>query len=281
MSNTDKKKQKQKKPYRAAQDQIARTGGHLGTIFLTAVAALFILVGSVMLFVDGVQEQYLVYMISALLIALGIGLIVKYFVTEAYRSMHDYSFSGGALIVILGGSALARAKELTGQISVLAGLLVLAVAVVMLQQALQMHIMRKSVWPVVLTIAVVTLLAAVVLLFDLRFLTGTIEKIAYWILLIAGILTLLCMVISAIGVKLFLHQEKDELVRREKEQQLAFARAVDQERLEQKMKRIEQQEKSRERDAQHETDGQQQTDEQQADIPVQSEDGSDAETQSI
>lgn len=281
MSNTDKKKQKQKKPYRAAQDQIARTGGHLGTIFLTAVAALFILVGSVMLFVDGVQEQYLVYMISALLIALGIGLIVKYFVTEAYRSMHDYSFSGGALIVILGGSALARAKELTGQISVLAGLLVLAVAVVMLQQALQMHIMRKSVWPVVLTIAVVTLLAAVVLLFDLRFLTGTIEKIAYWILLIAGILTLLCMVISAIGVKLFLHQEKDELVRREKEQQLAFARAVDQERLEQKMKRIEQQEKSRERDAQHETDGQQQTDEQQADIPVQSEDGSDAETESI
>lgn len=264
MSNTDKNKQKQKKPYRAAQDQIARTGGHLGTIFLTVVAALFILVGSVMLFVDGVQEQYLVYMISALLIALGIGLIVKYFVTEAYRSMHDYSFSGGALIVILGGSALARAKELTGQISVLAGLLVLAVAVVMLQQALQMHIMRKSVWPVVLTIAVVTLLAAVVLLFDLRFLTGTIDKIAYWILLIAGILTLLCMVISAIGVKLFLHQEKDELVRRQKEQQLAFARAIDQDRLEQKMKRIEQQER----------DGQ-------ADTPAEPGDTSDTETQSI
>ena len=239
MSNTDKNKQKQKKPYRAAQDQIARTGGHLGTIFLTAVAALFILVGSVMLFVDGVQEQYLVYMISALLIALGIGLIVKYFVTEAYRSMHDYSFSGGALIVILGGSALARAKELTGQISVLAG-------------------------PVVLTIAVVTLLAAVVLLFDLRFLTGTIDKIAYWILLIAGILTLLCMVISAIGVKLFLHQEKDELVRRQKEQQLAFARAIDQDRLEQKMKRIEQQER----------DGQ-------ADTPAEPGDTSDTETQSI
>lgn len=264
MSNTDKKKQKQKKPYRAAQDQIARTGGHLGTIFLTAVAALFILVGSIMLFVDGVQEQYLVYMVSALLIALGIGLIVKYFVTEAYRSMHDYSFSGGALIVILGGSALARAKELTGQISVLAGLLVLAVAVVMLQQALQMHIMRKSVWPVVLTIAVVTLLAAVVLLFDLRFLTGNIEKIAYWILLIAGILTLLCMVISAIGVKLFLHQEEDELVRRQKEQQLAFERALDQDRLEQKMKRI----------ANQEQDGQ-------ADIPDEPGDTSDSGTQDI
>lgn len=274
MGNTDKKKgseSKQKKPYRAAQDQIARTGGHLGTIFLTAVAALFILVGSIMLFVDGVQERYLVYMISALLIALGIGLIVKYFVTEAYRSMHDYSFSGGALIVILGGSALARAQELTGQISVLAGLLVLAVAVVMLQQALQMHIMRKSVWPIVLTIAVVTLLAAVVLLFDLRFITGNVEKIAYWILLIAGILTLLCMIISAIGVKLFLHQEHNEMVRMQKEQELAFARAVDQEQLTRKMKRIEQQEKA----------GRQEENGQQADIPAQPEDGSDTETQSI
>ena len=274
MGNTSKKKgaeSKQKKPYRAAQDQIARTGGHLGTIFLTAVAALFILVGSIMLFVDGVQERYLVYMISALLIALGIGLIVKYFVTESYRSMHDYSFSGGALIVILGGSALARAQELTGQISVLAGLLVLAVAVVMLQQALQMHIMRKSVWPIVLTIAVVTLLAAVVLLFDLRFITGNVEKIAYWILLIAGILTLLCMIISAIGVKLFLHQEHNEMVRMQKEQELAFARAVDQEQLTRKMKQIEQQEKA----------GRQEKNGQQADIPAQPEDGSDTETQSI
>ena len=274
MGNTDKKKgseSKQKKPYRAAQDQIARTGGHLGTIFLTAVAALFILVGSIMLFVDGVQERYLVYMISALLIALGIGLIVKYFVTEAYRSMHDYSFSGGALIVILGGSALARAQELTGQIGVLAGLLVLAVAVVMLQQALQMHIMRKSVWPIVLTIAVVTLLAAVVLLFDLRFITGNVEKIAYWILLIAGMLTLLCMIISAIGVKLFLHQEHNEMVRMQKEQELAFARAVDQEQLTRKLKQIEQQEKAR----RQEENGQQ------TDIPAQPEDGSDMETQSI
>lgn len=239
--NTNGKKKKQ--PYCAAQDQMARTGGHLGTIFLMAVAALFILVGSVMLFVDGVQERYLIYMISALLIALGIGLIVKYFVTEAYRSIHDYSFSGGALVVILGGCALTRAQELAGQISVMIGLLVLAVAIVMLQQAMQMHIMRKRVWPVVLTISVVTLLAAVVLLFDLRFITGRIEGIAYWVLLIAGILTLLCMVISAIGIKLFLHQERGEMERMQQEQQLAFARARDQEQLEQKMKRIEQQEK--------------------------------------
>lgn len=233
------KKNKKKKPYVMPQDQLTQTTGWLGTIFLAAVAVLFILVGSVMLFVEGIKELYLIYMISALLIALGIGLIVKYFVTEAYRSMHDYGFSGGALIVILGGCALARSGQLTAQIAVFVGLLVLSVAVVMLQQAMQLHIMRKKVWIVVLVISLVTLLASVLLLFDIHAVTGKIDGFAYWVLLIAGVLTLLCMLISGIGVKVFQYQEHEEMLRMEKEQQLAFEREEDRKRLESKMKKIE------------------------------------------
>ena len=228
------------------QDQLTRTTGWLGTIFLATVAALFILVGGVMLFVDGIKELYLIYMISALLIALGIGLIVKYFVTEAYRSMHDYGFSGGALIVILGGCALARAGQLTTQIAAFVGLLVLAVAVVMLQQAMQLHIMRKKVWTVVLAISLVTLLSSVLLLFDIRTVTGKVEGFEYWVLLISGVLTLICMLISGIGVKIFLHQEHDELLRMQKEQQLSLERDADQKRLESTMKKIEDESESRE-----------------------------------
>lgn len=242
----EKKKNKKKKPYVMPQDQLTRTTGWLGTIFLATVAALFILVGGVMLFVDGIKELYLIYMISALLIALGIGLIVKYFVTEAYRSMHDYGFSGGALIVILGGCALARAGQLTTQIAVFVGLLVLSVAVVMLQQAMQLHIMRKKVWTVVLAISLVTLLSSVLLLFDIRTVTGKVTGFEYWVLLISGVLTLLCMLISGIGVKIFLHQEHDELLRMQKEQQLSLERAADQKRLESTMKKIEDESESRE-----------------------------------
>ena len=242
----EKKKNKKKKPYVMPQDQLTRTTGWLGTIFLATVAALFILVGGVMLFVDGIKELYLIYMISALLIALGIGLIVKYFVTEAYRSMHDYGFSGGALIVILGGCALARAGQLTTQIAACVGLLVLSVAVVMLQQAMQLHIMRKKVWTVVLAISLVTLLSSVLLLFDIRTVTGKVEGFEYWVLLISGVLTLLCMLISGIGVKIFLHQEHDELLRMQKEQQLSLERDADQKRLESTMKKIEDESESRE-----------------------------------
>lgn len=235
----EKKKDKKKKPFVMPQDQLTQTTGWLGTIFLATVAVLFILVGGVMLFVDGIKELYLIYMISAILIALGIGLIVKYFVTEAYRSMHDYGFSGGALIVILGGCALARAGQLTAQIAAFVGLLVLSVAVVMLQQAMQLHIMRKKVWIVVLVISLVTLLSSVLLLFDIHSVTGKINGFAYWVLLVAGVLTLLCMLISGIGVKIFLHQEHDEMLRMQKEQQLAFEREEERKRLESKMKKIE------------------------------------------
>lgn len=221
------------------QDQLTQTTGWLGTIFLASVAGLFILVGGVMLFVDGIKELYLIYMISALLIALGIGMIVKYFVTEAYRSMHDYGFSGGALIVILGGCALARAGQLTGQIAVFIGLLVLSVAVVMLQQAMQMNIMRKKVWTVVLVLSLATLLASVLLLFDIQSVTGKVDGFAYWVLLIAGVLTLVCMLISGIGVRIFLHQERDEKLRMQEEQKLVLTREEDQKRLESKMKKIE------------------------------------------
>ena len=242
----EKKKHKQKKSYVMPQDQLTQTTGRLGTIFLVSVAGLFILVGGVMLFVDGIRDLYLIYMISALLIALGIGLIVKYFVTEAYRSMHDYGFSGGALIVILGGCALARAGQLTTQIAAFVGLLVLSVAVVMLQQAMQLHIMRKKVWTVVLAISLVTLLSSVLLLFDIRSVTGKVTGFEYWVLLISGVLTLLCMLISGIGVKIFLHQEHDELLRMQKEQQLSLERDADQKRLESTMKKIEDESESRE-----------------------------------
>ena len=235
----EKKKYKKKKPYVMPQDQLIRTTGRLGTIFVATVAVLFILVGCVMLFVDGMQDLYLIYLITAILIALGIGLIVKYFVTEAYRSMHDYGFSGGILVVILGGCSLARARQMVTQIGAFVGLLVLAVAVVMLQQAMQLHIMRKKAWIPVLVISLVTMLSSVLLLFDLRSVTGKVNGFAYWVLLVAGVLTLLCMLVSSIGVKLFLHQEHGELLRMQEEQRAAFAREEDQKRLAGAMKKIE------------------------------------------
>ena len=232
-------RQKKQEGYVYPQDQVTRSSGYLGTIFLAAAAVLFIAVSVVVLFVKSVSELYLTYMVSAILIAFGIGLIVKYFVTEAYRSMHDYGFSGGALVVVLGACGLARAEQVCAQMAFFVGLLVMAVAMVMLQQALQLHIMRERTWAGVLVISLLTLFAAVLLLFDIGSVTERVTHFAYWVLLAAGVLTLICMVISGIGVKLFAHTEKKELGRMRQEQERAFTREQEKKRLEGAMKKIE------------------------------------------
>lgn len=212
-----KKEKKIEQPEIAIQNQVSQTANWMGTIFLAAAASFFILVGLIMLFVEGIQPLYLTYLMSTLLIVFGIGMIVRYFVTEAYRSMHDYSFSGGALIVILGGCTLARKAEITAQLGTFIGLLVLAVAVVMLQQAMQLHFMQNRMWPVVLVLSLFTIMTSVVLLFDLKVLTERANKLEYWILLIAGIFTLVSMVISAVGVQMYRISEKKAIERMKKE----------------------------------------------------------------
>jgi uncharacterized membrane protein HdeD (DUF308 family) len=232
-------KHSKKKMYVHPKDQVTKTASRLGTIFLATLAVFYILVGCVMLFADGARELYLVYVISAVLIALGIGLIVKYFVTEAYRNMHDYSCSLGMLLVILGCVLLVQAGAIMRGLGVFIGFLVLAAALAMFQQAMQLQITGRKAWPVVLVISLVTALASFLLLFDLGNIPEKITNFSYMVLLFAGVMTLLCMVISAVGVRLFLHQEQGEQRRMQKEQQEAFAREQDARRLEETMKKIE------------------------------------------
>ena len=75
----------------------------LGTIFLSVLSVLFIVIGVCVLFVQKIQIVYLLYAIAAIIIVLGIGMMIRYYVRQAYRNVHDYSFSCGALLVILGG----------------------------------------------------------------------------------------------------------------------------------------------------------------------------------
>jgi amino acid transporter len=95
------------------------------------------------------------------------------------------------------------------------------------------------VWTVVIVISAVTLLASFVLLFDLGNVPEKINKFSYMVLLFAGVMTLLCMIISGIGVHVFLRQEQGEAARMQQEQREAFAREEEQRRLEKTMKTIE------------------------------------------
>lgn len=197
----------------------------MGTIFLSVLSVLFLAFGACMLFVQRLQVVYVLYAIAAMIIVLGIGMMIRYYVQQAYRNVHDYSFSGGALLVILGGCGLVRADELVKSVPTLIGMLVLILSIIMMQRALQilsvaklcltadrlkampLSKMLQASWISIMVLSLLTLLEAILLLCGVSAITGRIDKFEYWALMISGILMLGSQLISEIGVRRFTKKE--------------------------------------------------------------------------
>lgn len=203
----------------------------LGTIFLSVLSVLFIVIGVCMLFVQKIQIVYLLYAIAAIIIVLGIGMMIRYYVRQAYRNVHDYSFSCGALLVILGGCGLVRADELVKSVPTLVGMLVLILSIIMMQRALQilsvaklcltadrlkampLSKMLQAGWIAIMILSILTLIEAILLLCGVSAITGRIDQFEYWALMISGILMLGSQLISEIGVRRFTKKEAKLLAR--------------------------------------------------------------------
>ncbi len=223
------------KEYKNPEDAVARGTKSLGTIFMATAAAVYIIVGAIMLFVQGVKESYLTYTVCTLIIALGIGLVVKYFVTQAYRSVNDYGFSLGIMATVFGCVGLVRSAAVTSSLPVLCGALVVILSVVMLQQAIQLKVLNRVTWIAVLIIALIVLVAGILLVGNIGGITGLAARIEYWFMMIAGVLFLVCLCLSAVGTTRFAKQEAEEIRKREEEARLALANPVkEQEQIEEK-----------------------------------------------
>ncbi|MCR5388433.1 MAG: hypothetical protein K6E56_04215 [Lachnospiraceae bacterium] len=223
------------KEYKNPEDEVARGTKSLGTIFMTTAAAVYIIVGAIMLFVQGVKESYLTYTVCTLIIALGIGLVVKYFVTQAYRSVNDYGFAIGIMATVFGCVGLVRSSAVTSSLPVLCGALVVVLSVVMLQQAVQLKVLNRVTWIAVLIIALVVLIAGILLVGNIGGITGLATRIEYWFMMIAGALFLICLALSAVGTTRFAKQEAEEIKKREEEARMALANPVsNQEQIEEK-----------------------------------------------
>lgn len=188
--------------------------GFEGTAFLLVMSALFIVIGAILLFVPQIEPILLCYCLSAGFIIFGIILIVRYFVTESYKKMHEYGFSIGVLLVILGSCALARAEELTLNLTIYFGICILITSVILLQNAIQMKNLNSTLWPVMLGFSCATIFCATLILANLSFMATFVDVFTYAILLLDGIASILSMIIASAELKNFRKKEyiKDTLM---------------------------------------------------------------------
>lgn len=161
------------------------------TQLVVAVAFIYVLLGALLLFVPQIKIITLCYFLCTVLVILGIALIVRYFVTDAYQNINEYGFSLGVFTVILGMCALVRVQEVAASFITCMGIALLMTSVIKLQNALDLKNLREKTWGIMLFIALFFVACSIVILINPFKLENTRYDFTYRILIIDGILTLL------------------------------------------------------------------------------------------
>lgn len=162
-----------------------------GTIFLMILSVLCAVVSGILLFMPEVPSTTLCSILSAALIVWGIAQISRFFVMEAYHQLHDYSFSSGALLVILGCVALVRVNDVAAHLEVVLQLAVLCLGVVLVQNTIQLRSTNSQLWSVEGILALGVLACAVLSLTAPAFLQQRLALFTHWSLLVAGVINTL------------------------------------------------------------------------------------------
>lgn len=181
--------------------EIRKRGGSRrvsGMILQIILSSLCILVGALLLFVPEIQVRLLCYVFCIGLIVTGVVQVARFFLSEAYNNLSDYSFASGILFLILGICGLLRIGDLEGSFELYLGFAALVIGTVILQEMVQLRILGNWFWILLLIFNVVILAGAVLIIVNAQQVLRLIPGFTYWVLFIGGIASLLSLLITAI-----------------------------------------------------------------------------------
>lgn len=131
---------------------------------LLSVAAVFVLLGGVLLLAPGIALANICIALGGLAIVAGIVVIVKYFIAESYKNINDYGFSEGVMFVLAGIFLLVQTKLIVGIFPMAIALAVLATGIIKLQTSMDLLRLGDPRWWLhFLANLLVILLAALIL----------------------------------------------------------------------------------------------------------------------
>ena len=174
---------------------------------LLSVISIFL--GLILILVPEISMVTLTYVFCIVLILFGITSIVEFFMYDRYKSLRNYMFSFGVLLVILGCCGLLRAIDLAQRFEEFTGLLILLLAIMILQSSVQLKVLKNGLWIPELIFALVSITMAVIILTDWRFVLDKAERFNYFALVITGCLSLISLLLLVIGLNVAKKKEED------------------------------------------------------------------------
>lgn len=169
---------------RKAHEAIRISGIQIG------FSVVFLVLGVLLLFVNGITPLILCYSLAGGIMAIGVILIVRYFLTEAYKNIQSYGFSFGVLLILCGSIILARATVLSEYLILALGALMLAASVFKVQNALDLKAIKDACWWIWLLIAFLFAIFATIIIVNPFTDKETLSKFASVLVLVDGIISL-------------------------------------------------------------------------------------------
>ena len=169
-----------------------------GAALQAVLSAVALLLGVLLTFVADVNVRTLCYVFCAMLIAAGVAAIVYFFMSGAYRRLDDYNFALGVLLLVLGCCGFARIAALETSFQACMGILALIIGIIALQNTVQLKITDSSLWICMLIFTALIIFGGVTILIDIRAVWDLLE---YWILIIAGVLGLIGLILTAVVLR--------------------------------------------------------------------------------
>lgn len=180
-----------------------------GTMAILGAAVLAILLGLFLLLFPGAKIIQIVYGIGVVMIVGGIVSIVRYFMTESYRKLNCYTFSAGALMVVLGVCALLRAEIVSTYLMVCLGILLLASGIIKLQHALDLEAIKDKAWIAILVVAAAMIICGAVVLLNPFDRMEDLSRFTYIMLVIDGGLSLFSVLYLTFRLRGYQKRAKD------------------------------------------------------------------------
>ncbi len=190
--------------------EVAKKESASSTIVLVVASLLCIFTGLVLLYVPQITSLAITYIYLAGIIIWGVYVLVRYFQLENYKKYHDYSFSAGAVALVLGCCGLVRANGISQNLDGYIGVAVLMLGIIMLQNAIRMKFTNNILWGVELGLSLLSVICAVIILTGFKAVLDMADGLEYYMLVAGGAFSIISIPIVAYGI----HRNKKREERR-------------------------------------------------------------------
>ena len=169
-----------------------------GMAVVLTISILIIGFGAVMLLNPDLSLGFFTSLLGFLMIVYGLIKIAFYWVKGEYRNVSNYDFSIGLITATLGAVVLVNKDRIAANGVWFLGLLILVLAVINIQYALQIRVMDGKLFPVVLIFAIATYIIAMLALTGPGGIFEKNLKLFYELMIASGVMGIISMALVAI-----------------------------------------------------------------------------------